>query len=53
MYMCAGYAQAGYATGYAGQGYGAFAASGNNPTPCRYGLVCTCAHSACTCMLLY
>ena len=30
-----GYAQAGYSSGYTGQGYGEFSSSGNTPTPCR------------------
>jgi len=30
-----GYAQAGYTSGYSGQGYGAFSSTGNNPTACR------------------
>lgn len=30
-----GYAQAGYTSGYTGQGYGAYSSSGNVPTPCR------------------
>lgn len=30
-----GYAQAGYSSGYTGQGYGEFSSSGNVPVPCR------------------
>jgi hypothetical protein len=35
MLTYAGYVQAGYSAGYTGQGYGAYSAQGNRPTPCR------------------
>jgi hypothetical protein len=40
-----GYAQAGYASGYSGQGYGAFSSSGNVPTPCRRSWITPPAYS--------